>query len=84
MKFHLIYDLSGSNQKIAVKCLPYYADYFGMNYTLPKLDMIAYSHMTMGENVTYNTRHFLTLIFPHRGSKLITNILTRDSYLYDW
>ena len=36
-------------EKIAVKCLPYYADYFDMKYPLPKLDMIPYTDMAMGK-----------------------------------
>jgi aminopeptidase N len=35
--------------KVAVKCMPFYAKYFGIPYDLPKLDMIAVSELSFGD-----------------------------------
>jgi aminopeptidase N len=34
---------------VAVKVLPFYANYFGIAYNLPKLDMIALTELSFGE-----------------------------------
>lgn len=35
--------------KVAVKVLPFYARYFGIEYKLPKLDMLAIGDLSFGE-----------------------------------
>ena len=35
--------------KVAVKVLPFYANYFGIAYNLPKCDMIAVTELSFGE-----------------------------------
>lgn len=41
--FFIIYFL-----KVAVKVLPFYANYFGIAYNLPKCDMIAVTELSFG------------------------------------
>ena len=57
---------------VAVKCMPFYADYFEIKYDLPKLDMIAVPHLSFGVYliITRDLIYFVILNVVIRSCKL--------------